>query len=113
MFLSLNFVFLLLFNNSCSDHYSLQFILCLDIGNLCLQMLHHGLNVFVRTQLPSVANRDAAQRTLLLALPVVGLYAVRAETMQATLVDYRAVHHLLTDRASQVLHHAFYELSAN
>lgn len=76
-------------------------------------MLQHGLNVFVRTQLPSVANRDAAQRTLLLALPVVGLYAVRAETMQATLVDNRAAHHLLTDRARQVLHHTFYELSAN
>jgi len=100
----------LLLNDPRPDLDSLQLIKLIDLCDLVHQMAHQGCDVLVGSQLASVANRDAAQRALLLALPVVGLDAVGAEAVQAGSVDHRAADQFLADRTSQVLHHTFDEV---
>ncbi len=73
-------------------------------------MAQKGCDVLVGSKLASVANSDAAERTFLLALPVVCLDAVGAEAMQTGSINYWAAHQFLADWTGQVLHNPFYEV---
>ena len=53
-------------------------------------MTNEGSDVLVGSELASVANSDAAERALFLALPVVGLDAVGAEAVQTGSVNHWA-----------------------
>jgi hypothetical protein len=94
---------LLLLHDLPLDFLVLKLFLLLELDEVIFEGVHEGLNVFVRTELATVAYLFSTEWAFLFAQTVVGLNTVVAETMEAALVDDRIIDHFLTDRASQIL----------
>jgi len=67
-------------------------------------VIHECPYILVRTKLAPVSNRNSTQRTFFFALSIVCFDALTAKSMQTRFVDNWAVHHILTNWASQIFH---------
>lgn len=91
----------------------LKLFLLLKLDEVIFEGVHEGLNVFVRTELATVAYLFSTERAFFFAQTIVRLNTVVAETMEAALVDDRIIDHFLTDRASQIFCNTTYEICAD
>ena len=104
---------LLLLHDLPLDFLVLKLFLLLELDEIIFESVHEGLNIFVRTELATVAYLFSTERAFLFPQTVVGLNTVVAKTMEAALVDDRIIDHFLTDGASQILCNATNEIGAD
>lgn len=102
LLLALSELFLLL-HYLALDFLVFKLFLLLKLDEIIFEGVHEGLNIFVRSQLPTVANLFSAERAFFFAQTIIRLNTVVAKTMETALVDDRITDHFLTDGASQIL----------
>ena len=107
------FKLLLVIDHLAFDVQILKFFHSIELLELLSKVTHQGRNVLIRSQLTSITNRNTTKWTFFLALSIVSLDTVGAESMQTGLVNDRVCDHLLANWTGQVLHYTSNEVSAD